>query len=107
MRVCVCACTIAPPFLSFFLIRYSIDQRKSGLNDIAATTFSNRAVVVRYVCLQAVSVYFYVLVSCSGIVSYLSVYKIPPFNKLWFWEECVQNMFNCVSDDCLMFRSRQ
>jgi len=45
------------------------------------TTFSNRAVVVRYVCFQAVSVYFYVLVSCSGIVSYLSVYKIPPLQQ--------------------------
>lgn len=69
------------------------------------TTFSSRAVVVRYVCFQAVPVYFYVLVSCSDITSYLYEYKIPPFNKLWFLEECIQDMFNCVSDDCLMFSS--
>ena len=71
------------------------------------TTFSSGAVVVRYICFQAVSVYFYVLVSHSGIVSYLSEYKTPPFNKLCFSVDCVQNMFNCVSDDCLMFGSRQ
>ena len=65
------------------------------------TTFSSMAVVVRYVCFQAVPVYFCVLVSYSDIVSYLYEYK------LWFLEECVQDMFNCVSDDCLMFRSKQ
>lgn len=50
------------------------------------TTFSSRAVVVRYICFQAVSVYFYVLVSCSGIVSYLYEYKVPPLTSFGFWK---------------------